>query len=155
MKAFAIFTIGLVLGLMLGVGALTIKNISESFWAITQDYESSSQAREKIESKGIKLPSDAHDFEYYYYAGMDYTCWIAFSAKNEDIEKIIPTIVKNREFENKMTRVPDPPEYWDKDSTNGNWWPTSSKGMKIFAGEFFWIAHDTINQRLYYYSYSI
>jgi hypothetical protein len=154
MKGFSIFTVGLIVGLMLGLSALTIKEFGENFWKATQIYESSSQAKKKIESRNLKLPSDAYDLEYYYLGGRDYTSWIAFSAKNDDIEKIIPKLIGDREFEAGTKGVPNPPRYKIEDPSDVDWWPTSSKGFKTYNGDLFWIGHDTQSGRLYYYSFS-
>jgi len=155
MKTFIAFAFGVLFGCFALFSIQKIKQFGEDFWAPTRIHESSQAAREKIQSSGINLPQGAYDLEYFFYAGRDYTKWVGFSAPNEKIESIIPAIIRGREFEKGTKGVPDKPEYWTQESTTGNWWPDSSKGLVTYNGDLFWIGHDTTRGRLYYYSFSM
>jgi len=158
MKIFIPFLIGAIFGSLAVLGFQGVRKFGNEFWAPTRIHESSSHAREKIENSGIDLPGDAYDLDYFYYAGRDYTRWIGFSASNDQLDLIVRKLSEKRINSGNHTvpnRLPEKPEYWIEESTVGDWWPTSSKGMKVTKGDFFWIAHDTINERVYYYTFSM
>jgi hypothetical protein len=149
---------GVFLGGLSVFGILKGREFGDKLWAITRIYESSDQARARIASAGIDLPEKAYDLEYFYYSGKDFTRWLAFSADNEDIERIITKLtVRRTDSGGPATpqRIPEKPEDWVEGSTVGDWWPTSEKGLNVIKGDFFWIGHDPIRQRLYYYTYSM
>jgi hypothetical protein len=51
--------------------------------------------------------------------------------------------------------LPEQPGVWEEDPSVGSWWPTTEEGLIVTKGDFFWIGHDPLRQRLYYYTFSM
>ena len=100
---------------------------------------------------GIQIPEKAYNIDFYYDEWQDYTCWVAFSASDEEIQEVIQGLNIQKQNEYKST------PYMPKDK-NGRallgWWPESTKNFEIYYGQFCWMGYDKKNSGLYIYKFS-
>lgn len=142
--------LGLLIGVVSTICIYKVKDFLDHFKG-KQFSHSSDNLKEKFSRVGVELPEKAYNIDFYYTGFQDYTCWLAFSASDEEIQEVILGLNTQRQDEFK------PIPYMPKDK-NGKtllaWWPESTKDFDIYYGQFCWMGYDKKNSRLYIYKFS-
>ncbi len=144
--------LGLLIGVVSTICIYKVKDFLDHFKG-KQFSHSSDNLKEKFSRVGVELPEKAYNIDFYYTSGIDYTCWIAFSASDNDIQETIQGLEVKSQSKEKY----EPTFYLPKDK-NGKtllvWWPESTKDFDIYYGQFCWMGYDKKNSRLYIYKFS-
>ena len=110
----------------------------------------------------IEIPERAWDVSYHYQPiAMDGCCYLAFSAEEEDIIKIIEGLkrdssrVTDDSSSSYTQNFKDIPTPKDNRGRVVKWWtdiPVDK--LEIHSGEYYWLGYDKINSRVYFYTFS-
>ncbi len=102
---------------------------------------------------GINIPEKAWDVNFHMIIEREVkvtSCYLAFSANDDEIEKII-TKLEYFKNSNKIIKLPPPP--LDENGIALTWWNRmpSNRTLEIYQGENYWLAYDKSEPRMYVY----
>jgi len=147
------FIVGLIIGIAIGVGGTFFRYEMQNFMKTEPEINSFHKLKDNI--LGYAIPDKAYNIEYYCDNANDYTCWLAFSATDQEIEATINQLAGRKDADIKHRAEPrlPPKDKYGYDVISG--WPEDTSDFEIYYGEYYlWIRYDKKNSRLYVYDFS-
>lgn len=110
-------------------------------------------------STGITIPERAWDIYYnHQQVAMDDRCYVAFSADEKEIIKIIEYLKNESQKETSnfdvrtFKGIPTPKD--DKGRVLKWWTDMPIDKLEIHSGRYYWLGYDKANSRVYFYTFS-
>ena len=138
----------------------SVANFAGSFWSSEPVSFSTEELIQEIQQDNGNIPDSAHSIHYHRISGKDSMRWLSYQASDSDIESAIQNARKHAT--NGKHRWPPGPaiqQTEEERKKNGiiyyEWWPSSSRGLEVMAGERFTLGFNPVQETVYYYEFTM